>query len=278
MSWGDLALRLSPRRSSLVVLGALAVAVLAAGAAFACIPLAGLRLSQPASHGGTVLVAHGWGFKPALPVVLRWNGVDGPELARTTNPTTGVVELPFTVPAVLPGRYVVVALQHDDQGLASYGTPARVPLEVLDPSVATTTTVASTVLPPLPTPTTPVPVVPAPTTTVPLPPVPAAPAIVVVQPSPSTAQVADAATTIMPATTVPSTTTTTTPPPDAVATSTQTMGRVHTLAASAAAAGDPATASVDPQGLPAAVIVVALAGIGGVGAALALVRRHAIPH
>ena len=69
---------------------------------------------------------------PVADVVLRWNGVDGPELARVQPDKAGNISATFAVPESQPGYYVLTATQKDERGIDTYGTPARASYLVLD--------------------------------------------------------------------------------------------------------------------------------------------------
>jgi hypothetical protein len=125
----------------------------AASGAFACTNLAVLNLSAAKGAAGARITASGMGFStaaPVVPVVLRWNGADGAELARVAPDRQGEFTASFDVPQAVPGYYVVVAVQRDAGGVDRYGTPARASYQILGPSEAPTTRV----LPPSTTSTT----------------------------------------------------------------------------------------------------------------------------
>jgi hypothetical protein len=132
-------MNLRKRASLVVALGASAGVVLGA-AAFACTNLATLNLSSTAGKAGDVVTVTGSSFSaaradaPAIPVQLRWNGVDGKVLAEATPDKAGNISATFTVPEGAPGYYVLVATQKDAKGVDAYGTPARASYQILGPN------------------------------------------------------------------------------------------------------------------------------------------------
>lgn len=130
-------MRTSVRR--VVLLATTALGVLALGAtAWACTNLATLNLSSPAGQAGDTLTVTGSAFRVPSegapdPVVLTWNGVDGPVLATVTPDSAGNISATFSVPQGEPGYYVLVASQTDADGIDAYGTPARAAFEILGP-------------------------------------------------------------------------------------------------------------------------------------------------
>lgn len=120
--------------------GAGAALVIAGAAAFACTNLATLNLSSAAGNAGDTVTVTGSSFRvgnadnPTLPVVLHWNGVNGPVLAEVTPDSAGNISATFAVPDGQPGYYVLVATQQDAQGVDMYGTPARASYQILGPN------------------------------------------------------------------------------------------------------------------------------------------------
>jgi hypothetical protein len=132
-----------------------------ASGAFACTNLATVNLSASAGRPGDVVTLTGSGFQASTdempmddmamtelakggtgtgstaglavrsPVVLRWDGPDGPVLADAVPDRSGTVSVVFAVPVTKSGSYSVVAVQKNPQGVDVYGTPARAPFEVL---------------------------------------------------------------------------------------------------------------------------------------------------
>jgi hypothetical protein len=119
-----------------------AVALLVVGTvAFACTNLATLNLSSAAGKPGDVVTVTGSSFRvnsnnveASNPVMLRWNGVDGPVLAEVKPDRAGNISATFTVPEGQPGYYVLVATQRDANGVDAYGTPARASYQILGPN------------------------------------------------------------------------------------------------------------------------------------------------
>ena len=112
----------------------------AAAAAFACTNLATLSTSAAAAKSGGVVTLSGSSFAAAeegvapSPVLVHWNKVDGPVLATLVPDAKGAVTGSVTLPTAEPGHYVLIATQVDEEGENQFGTPARVPLEVLSAS------------------------------------------------------------------------------------------------------------------------------------------------
>jgi hypothetical protein len=114
--------------------------VLTAVAAFACTNLATLNLSNGSGPPGTQLTVTGSSFRvakaPAVsnPVLLHWNGADGPVLAEVIPDSAGNISATFAIPEGQPGYYVIVATQRNAQGVDEYGTPARASFQILGPT------------------------------------------------------------------------------------------------------------------------------------------------
>ncbi|HVL26512.1 MAG TPA: hypothetical protein VM390_00075, partial [Acidimicrobiales bacterium] len=120
---------------------AAAATVIAGAAAFACTNLATLNLSSSAGKAGDTVTVTGSSFNVnsqnvanSFPVVLRWNGVEGAELASVQPDRAGNISATFTVPDGQPGYYVIVAVQRNAQGVDVYGTPARASYQILGPN------------------------------------------------------------------------------------------------------------------------------------------------
>jgi hypothetical protein len=119
---------------------AVAAMAFTAVAAFACTNLATLNLSTASGGVGDTVTVTGSSFRtatgdnPVMPVVLNWNGADGPVLAETTPDAAGNVSATFSVPEGQAGYYVIVASQTDAEGEAAYGTPARASFQILGPN------------------------------------------------------------------------------------------------------------------------------------------------
>jgi hypothetical protein len=131
-------LQMNLRKKVTTVFGAAAAAsVIAGAAAFACTNLATLNLSSTAGKAGDTVTVTGSSFRtstattPAADVVLRWNGVEGAELARVQTDRAGNISASFAIPEGQPGYYVIVATQQDARGVDAYGTPARASFQIL---------------------------------------------------------------------------------------------------------------------------------------------------
>ena len=126
-------------RGRLAMFFALAATVLVAGGvtAFACTNLATAAVSAPNGQAGAPLTFTGSSFAAAeageapSPVVVHWGSADGPVLAELTPDARGAVSGSITVPQADPGHFVIIATQVDAEGEPQFGTPARVPFEVL---------------------------------------------------------------------------------------------------------------------------------------------------
>src|SRR5688500_5362604 len=116
---------------------AAAASVIAGAAAFACTNLATLNLSSTAGKAGDQITVTGSSFRVASAtsnpgdIVLRWNGVEGTELARVQADKAGNISATFAIPQGQPGYYVIVATQKNAQGVDAYGTPARASYQIL---------------------------------------------------------------------------------------------------------------------------------------------------
>ncbi|HVM52462.1 MAG TPA: hypothetical protein VM262_04650, partial [Acidimicrobiales bacterium] len=126
------------KKVTTVFAAAAAASVIAGAAAFACTNLATLNLSSTAGKAGDQLTVTGSSFRVARSgqadpgaVVLRWNGVEGTELASVTPDKAGNISATFTVPQGQPGYYVIVATQKSAAGVDAYGTPARASFQIL---------------------------------------------------------------------------------------------------------------------------------------------------
>jgi hypothetical protein len=120
---------------------AVAAMAFTAVAAFACTNLATLNLSTASGGVGDTVTVTGSSFRTpraaedaVMPVVMTWNGADGPVLAETTPDAAGNISASFSVPEGQAGYYVIVASQTDAEGEAAYGTPARASFQILGPN------------------------------------------------------------------------------------------------------------------------------------------------
>ena len=106
-------------------------------AAWACTNLATLNLSASAGKAGDAVTVTGSSFRVARgtavtdPVLLHWNGAEGPVLATVVPDKAGNISATFNVPEGQPGYYVLVATQKDAKGVDAYGTPARASFQIL---------------------------------------------------------------------------------------------------------------------------------------------------
>jgi len=152
--------QLRRRSAQWLVLTVGAGILLSGSAAFACTNLATLNLSSSMGKPGDVITATGSGFlasadempmdgmvmemgagSPMMgttaglavrsPVLVRWNGPDGPVLSDAIPDRSGTISVVFTIPETQSGQYTVLAVQKNPQGYDVYGTPARAPLQVI---------------------------------------------------------------------------------------------------------------------------------------------------
>ncbi|MGH9266670.1 MAG: hypothetical protein ACRD0D_00660 [Acidimicrobiales bacterium] len=114
-----------------------------AAVAFACTNLATLNLSSATGKVGDSIVLTGSSFSVnssnvanSTPVVVSWNGANGPVLATVTPDKGGNISAPFSIPEGAPGYYVIVATQKNASGVDAYGTPARASFQILGPNGA----------------------------------------------------------------------------------------------------------------------------------------------
>ena len=126
---------------ALAAVGAIALGVFATAAtAFACIPIAVLRLTpSEVAPGGTVsaLIREVSGSQ-VPPVTFHWKTEDGPALA-TVQPGDSSTTATFQVPADTPGGdYLVWATQplkiYPKGQFPTWGMPAKASLHVVTPS------------------------------------------------------------------------------------------------------------------------------------------------
>ena len=113
------------------------IAAATAAAAYACTNLATLDLSSGSGAPGVSFTATGSSFTPSAPVMLHWNSLTGPVLAKVQASSSGAIAATAKVPSTaLPGDYVVVATQ-TVKGAPAFGTPARASFQVVGPGGAT---------------------------------------------------------------------------------------------------------------------------------------------
>jgi len=132
--------RCRPRSAIVAVAGALGGILVAATSAFACIPIAVLRLTPAdVAPGATVnaLIREVSGAQ-VPPVTFHWKTVDGPVLA-TVQPGDSSTTASFQIPADTPGGdYLVWATQplkvYPKGQFPTWGMPAKASLHVVTPS------------------------------------------------------------------------------------------------------------------------------------------------
>ncbi len=121
----------SVRRWATAGLGAAAVGVLSAAAAWACVAGPSIFTSTISAKAGEEITVTGVDFRSAQPVLIRFNAVDGPVLADLGAPRNNRVEGTVTVPpGTAPGSYVLVATQTGPDGKFTQ-TPVRAMLNVV---------------------------------------------------------------------------------------------------------------------------------------------------
>lgn len=119
---------------------AAAAALLGGATAFACTNLATLTPGTRGAKAGTAVTVTGSSFAAPKegaapsPVAVRWNRVGGPVLATLVPDASGTITGSFTPLETTPGHYVVIATQVDEKGENQFGTPARMPFEILGPT------------------------------------------------------------------------------------------------------------------------------------------------
>ena len=142
-------------RARWALLGLCALVVIVGGAAWGCTNLATLNLSSAMGKPGDAITVTGTGFManaaempmegmdmdmsaPMManmtvrqPVVIRWNGPEGPVVSTAIPDRSGTISVLFNIPEAQAGHYTVVAVQKNAQGYDVYGTPARAPLQVV---------------------------------------------------------------------------------------------------------------------------------------------------
>jgi hypothetical protein len=126
------------------------VAFAFAAVAYACTSLATLNTSAPAGNPGSNVTVTGSGFASsqaaapaapgapaagaaaaAAPVVLHWDGVNGPVLGQAVADSGGNITATVAIPQdAAAGSHVIVATQQNARGQAVGGTPARTPFQV----------------------------------------------------------------------------------------------------------------------------------------------------
>lgn len=105
-----------PHPRLVVAVGVAAVTIaFGVSAVGACVPLRSLVTVEPRSSGptGSTVNVVGLGFDEST-VEVRWNAVDGPELAEATGPRFSV---PVTIPSSPEGLYGIVVLSRAADGV-----------------------------------------------------------------------------------------------------------------------------------------------------------------
>lgn len=112
------------RRCAMVGFGAVIVALLAGATAWACIAGPTLKVEPAQARPGQEVAVSGFSYNGDLPIVVRFNALDGPVLG-TFEPVGGRFDDPeslagkVTIPAgTKPGNYVLVATQSADGALS----------------------------------------------------------------------------------------------------------------------------------------------------------------
>ena len=93
-------------------------------------PMDGMVM-EDMGKGGSAMMGTTAGLAARSPVVLRWNGPDGPVLADAIPDRSGTISVLFTIPETQSGSYTVLGVQKNAHGYDVYGTPARAPLQVI---------------------------------------------------------------------------------------------------------------------------------------------------
>ena len=125
----------------LLAFGLAAVPLLAASFAYACGALASLTVNPTSADAGSTVsgaganfASNGMGAPSAEPVVVRFNGRNGPILWSGRPDGAGTIQFTFEVPKVEPGSYVILAMQNNADGQPASGTPSRATLHVTGPA------------------------------------------------------------------------------------------------------------------------------------------------
>lgn len=124
-----------PRRTFLVSLSALAVPLVVAAVAWACVPTANMVLRPSSGPVGTTVLADGNGFQPGTTIYLRWNHADhGRQLATTVADASGSFRnVSFAIPPDAACRvHFVIARGVPDTSHAGTHNAAESPFEIRD--------------------------------------------------------------------------------------------------------------------------------------------------
>lgn len=121
----------SVRRWTAAGLGAAAVGVLSAAAAWACVAGPSVFTSTLNAKAGDEITVTGVDFSRPQPVVVRFNALDGPVMADLGAPKTNRVEGKVPIPrGTAPGSYVMVFTQTGADGKFTQ-TPVRTMFNVV---------------------------------------------------------------------------------------------------------------------------------------------------
>lgn len=119
------------RRAGVLAAAITVVVMLSAFAAWACISVAGMRVTPTSAKAGDQVTVSGFEFNSRTNAVIRWNAVDGPVLAEV-KPDGGDFTAQVTIPAdAKAGNYVLVATQEPDVQSTTWGIPARALVQVV---------------------------------------------------------------------------------------------------------------------------------------------------
>ena len=132
------------RRWAIVGVSAVAGALLAASAAWACVSGPSVNLSTVSAKPGQEVHLTGSNFQAPESVTVRWNALDGPVVATLPAPdASGTVGGAFSVPVEAgPGSYVLIVAQSTAGGRHAQ-TPARALLTVTSDPHATSVPAAA---------------------------------------------------------------------------------------------------------------------------------------
>lgn len=119
------------RLSPWVVAGASLALFVISGVAWACIPQATMTMDQSAAEAGETVSGSGSGFRPGVPVEIRWDDMAGELLWRgPPSSVDGKVNFSFAVPTdAQPGYYTVLGYQSGS--VDEDRSPARTTLQVV---------------------------------------------------------------------------------------------------------------------------------------------------
>lgn len=123
------------RRITVGALASIAVLLVAASTAWACVSGPVVNLSTIRAQPGEQVTVTGTGFRQPHPVQVRFNALDGPILAEAASPGQDrTINAAFTVPpGTAPGDYVIVVTQTGADGKLSL-SPVRAVLSVVGPT------------------------------------------------------------------------------------------------------------------------------------------------